>query len=727
MFTLDACKMVGYDAPFESNNNSNNFNNNNNNNASAVNSSNNLLPFQQQQHQQQVGFQVYATLSQQQAFHTANNNNNRPQFGTPNSILHERLMNRVQTGKFRTPLGILQERLGGPNCTGNAPPKISPIIAAVGNSVSVPPPTFTVITMDLPQPSGSNRFEHLKGTGLSEKELQEIGGLTETEKKILWTRSNLSNNNPKLQALLSFGDPCKDDNNFHVPSEPSPLSVMLNLPNGEVLRRLQQEARTRREKERLAAEEYRVNIMNKLEPSSKVNLFILNSVLALTLRRYHSRVHQVIQAGYPISLYGLAGFLATNPRVFSHKSLDGWSCAINLFSAYVDREVTPAEMSFWARFRKGLKRATPEGVARVKGAVTRDLVIEMLKWGSEVTNKKTGKTRMPANLREGLMLQHAAGLRTSEIELVRNTNTRFDKDRQCYIIGFQKQKDGHAVERGEVLMEYHHTDPYWNDEIKKLVERIEKAGVPDATLVSDWDSFEANNWVKSAQKHFGWDKNLFWSNHGLRHGSAVDAAVDARAKFGPEVTAAQIDNAIFERTGHLTESMRRMYAEDVFRRKAKGIALNFLLKKQSNIHSANNYFRLKWNKMVKENLVEANDELDEALEGDWRDQLVLGRLDKDFDEKASSKAKVRGREEEDGGKIEFTNDAESDTEEEDEEEDKTPAKRPSNARPAKKARKKVLKKGQAKKKVAKKAAPRKETKKKAAGRKQRAKGTRKRK
>ncbi len=46
------------------------------------------------------------------------------------------------------------------------------------------------------------------------------------------------------------------------------------------------------------------------------------------------------------------------------------------------------ETTYAGRFKKGFKRMTPEGVAKVKGAITRDMMRKMLKWGALKKGKK---------------------------------------------------------------------------------------------------------------------------------------------------------------------------------------------------------------------------------------------------------------------------------------------------------------------------------------------------
>ena len=139
----------------------------------------------------------------------------------------------------------------------------------------------------------------------------------------------------------------------------------------------------------------------------------------------------------------------SSPRTFAHKSLDGWSAAINLFSAFFNREVSAAEKDFWRRFKKGFKRMTPKGVAKVKGAITRDMMQEML---------ASPRIFDAENIRDGLMLQHAGGLRTSEVELVRVSNPTFDEAPKI-LYRFSEDERPHQSERNELLIEYHYTSP----------------------------------------------------------------------------------------------------------------------------------------------------------------------------------------------------------------------------------------------------------------------------
>ena len=183
-----------------------------------------------------------------------------------------------------------------------------------------------------------------------------------------------------------------------------------------------------------------------------------------------------IRSSRPGSLQIWLGWLNTSApqRSFAHKSLDGWGAGINLFAAVLGQPPTPAQREVWALVRKGMKRLTPEGIAKVKGAITRDLVDEMLEWGRRKRNNR--EDNIPKELRDGFLLQHAAGVRTSELELIRSSNITFDEKRNCYLIVFKKQKDPLAGSRSAVLVEEHDTDSTRNAAIHDLLKSAHERG-----------------------------------------------------------------------------------------------------------------------------------------------------------------------------------------------------------------------------------------------------------
>jgi hypothetical protein len=230
--------------------------------------------------------------------------------------------------------------------------------------------------------------------GMSSEQLKQLGGMTDLEKSALWAKSNLSPNNATIKLLLNEGDPLRDlaDPQDMPVYAPSALGKLINLPSQESLQSMQQDAKTRREKELVSAKIYQTNLLAKLRDSNPTGVIILKGVKALSLRRYHSRVYQVLKAGYPVSLYGLAGFLATHNRTYAHGSLDAWACSINLFSSFLERETTDAEKDYWHRFKKGMKVCTPEGVAKVKGAITRTMVDDIIeRRSSRRTNERSNE------------------------------------------------------------------------------------------------------------------------------------------------------------------------------------------------------------------------------------------------------------------------------------------------------------------------------------------------
>lgn len=130
--------------------------------------------------------------------------------------------------------------------------------------------------------------------------------------------------------------------------------------------------------------------------------------------------------------------------------------------------------------------------------------------------------------RLGFCLQYATGLRSSQVSDARASHFHEVRDSHgelmCYIYTCPRQKTaGWAVE-----MESHYTDPSFNDELTKLIEGAE--GKRDDRLVPNWDIAEACNLVKMAAPSLGWDPDMIWVNHCLRHGSAYEAAQRSTAE-----------------------------------------------------------------------------------------------------------------------------------------------------------------------------------------------------
>jgi hypothetical protein len=107
-------------------------------------------------------------------------------------------------------------------------------------------------------------------------------------------------------------------------------------------------------------------------------------------------------------------------------------------------------------------------------------------------------------------------------------------------------------------VEQHHSDPHWHDDLEQMLRETTE---DQPFLVPGWVSWRANDFIQKAANELGWDKLLFWSDHGLRHGAAVDAARDAVPEDGQTQKDAE-DLAVFRRTAQLAENMRRFYAED---------------------------------------------------------------------------------------------------------------------------------------------------------------------
>lgn len=306
--------------------------------------------------------------------------------------------------------------------------------------------------------------------------------------------------------------------------------------------------------------EYKNQVLDRVTNArSKLKL---SGLAPSTFRQYHSKVLTVINEGYPPTLLGLCDLLAEralqeDARFFAHSSLSTWRSAIVHFGVglgyYYPTERDIAEFN---KVKRGLKGMNAEGVTKVKGAITRKLVDQMVKWAEKAPGVPKEDRRWFV---DGIIVQHAFGLRTSEVCAVSNLNTKTVDDSAEYLHVCPKNKDALGYNRDDMKIEKHFSDVHWKAHLDRISNTAKKEN-DDERWVPGWTTWKANRYVKLCAVESNWDENLFWSNHGIRHGSAVDAARDAKASRGISLKTAQ-DNAVFRRTAQLSESMRRFYAE----------------------------------------------------------------------------------------------------------------------------------------------------------------------
>ena len=131
-----------------------------------------------------------------------------------------------------------------------------------------------------------------------------------------------------------------------------------------------------------------------------------------------------------------------------------------------------------------------------------------------------------------------------------------------------KQKDAEAYNRSQMATEFHYSDQYWYPKIVEILKRTD----PGERLVPGWISWKVNRFIRVSAAELGWGSDLIWTDHGIRHGSAVDAARDAAVAGGD---AEAQDLAVFRRTGQLSEEMS-FYAESPKHRQARALEVKLL-------------------------------------------------------------------------------------------------------------------------------------------------------
>jgi hypothetical protein len=250
----------------------------------------------------------------------------------------------------------------------------------------------------------------------------------------------------------------------------------------------------------------------------RLKILRLLSVSPNTFRGYssHWNVLRANNFNLDLSDKGLCGFLATFRARYSNASMCHWISAVKLYmNAFGHPSLTEEERC--RVFCKGYMKDNVNGLTKERGVINRDK-LELL----------VSSTHCPPLYREGFQLQFACGLRTNQMPATHVDNFHPVSDKKTgkvagYVYVCDKQKDSHSHLRKEV--EYHICDVSFTDLITSM---IAAARSRNGFLIPTWKQTEALDIVKKAAQEYGWDPNLTWVNHGIRHGACLDAA-DASA------------------------------------------------------------------------------------------------------------------------------------------------------------------------------------------------------
>lgn len=340
---------------------------------------------------------------------------------------------------------------------------------------------------------------------------------------------------------------------------------------------------------------------------------ILTGVKPTTLRQYYSRVVQLLRKGLEISVKGLIQFLSEpTARKFAHASLTTWKSAVSHFATLLEHPPSVLEELIWKKALRGYKVTNPGGKTKVKGAITYRLVEELVDYAA--AQGASGEIIL------GHKLQHAFGVRTNQVPSLSRSSISWSKQNNCYIYRCVFNKDPEGMNRNQVELEEHYSDPRWNELIHEALSENE-----EDKLVQGWCPLKANSYIRGRAAAHGWDSRLFWSDHGIRHGSAVDAAraAQCRKNANQEQVAEAQDLAVFRRTGHKSGDMRRFYAEDPKHRSDRGLLLRLLLETPEEISVAEQLLQERREATRSELGLDDNDEVDDAFFVSKGDEIEL--------------------------------------------------------------------------------------------------------
>lgn len=296
-----------------------------------------------------------------------------------------------------------------------------------------------------------------------------------------------------------------------------------------------------------------------------------------TWNSYRSHWRLLKQRGFKITLPDLNRYFVIFKKEISGHSMRSWISAVKYYSIVRYNLKPEAVEDIQCKYmEKGKIRN--ENPFQAKRKPTGDLDVEQIK---EIITK----TDAPRHVCDGLVLSHAAGLRTMRVSALRHKQVRIvyepnGEEIACFCITLPRDKAD--PRNSEKRFEQHFTNPYWNRYLQKLwtiaVSEYEKTPVEKrnpngAVFVEGWKGASHNSDINKYAKELGWDENCSWTTHSGKYGAAVEAGRRAAAQGK---SAQEIADLIKATTGHLTYAMVKKYSEPRQLKSIRGAAKAWL-------------------------------------------------------------------------------------------------------------------------------------------------------
>lgn len=275
---------------------------------------------------------------------------------------------------------------------------------------------------------------------------------------------------------------------------------------------------TEKEWKFLKDSQWREDFLSKMGIDPKKDLRLRIVYLAFlsvdpgSFRSYASHWKKLRENGFNVDYLGLMSYFAKYPASISTGSLNSWVSAVKL---YVRAFGAEGQATLLRLVTDGYAADNPNGLAQERGIIDRGKIQQLVEHPSV---KGT-----PYEL--GYQLQFATGVRGGQIDaMTYDQFTRYEDRRShkviCYVYTCTKHKDKQKHRRNAV--ETHVCDRSYNDLIERLI--LAAQDTPSGRLIPDWKQNIANEKVKAAAISLDWDEDFVWVNHGIRHGSCLDAA-----------------------------------------------------------------------------------------------------------------------------------------------------------------------------------------------------------
>lgn len=271
------------------------------------------------------------------------------------------------------------------------------------------------------------------------------------------------------------------------------------------------------------------------------------SVLPTSFMEYASHWRALRRARLPISDLGAKQFIVERVRDGTGKKWVGGTYKHLLSSIIFYNECyglgEPRKQTM--RMIQGITAKDRLHMRELRGGITADKLRKILRLSDSI---------VPREYKDYFILLHATGMRGNQLgrTLAQHIYPMTDFVGTRWVVLCPANHKGRCTGPTNNF-EYHATHAEWADDLRRIFAAAE--GVESGMLAPTWSATLGNKYLKAAASHLKWDSKMIWVVHGLRHGSAIDAANKCEGNLVDTLKEIQ------RYTGHISPSMLLLYSK----------------------------------------------------------------------------------------------------------------------------------------------------------------------